>query len=64
MTVSDAQKRATAKFEKNAYDKILLRIRKDGKINRDTIQKEAEKRGESVNAFILDAIEKKINRGE
>ncbi len=49
MSVTDAQKRATAKFEQKRYDKILLRLEKGEK---EKIKAHAESRGESVNGFI------------
>lgn len=62
MAVSEAQKRATTKFENKAYDKILLRIRKDNKLTRDDIQHAADQAHKSLNAFILEAIEEKIKK--
>lgn len=58
MPISDAQKRATAKYEKKAYDTILLRVKKG---QRDEIKAIAEEHGESLNSFILDAVAKKID---
>ena len=54
MSVTDAQKRATAKFEQKKYDKILLRLEKGEK---DKIKSFAATNGESVNGFIRRAIE-------
>ena len=54
MSVTDAQKRATAKFEHKRYDKILLRLEKGDK---EKIRAFAAERGESVNGFIRRAIE-------
>lgn len=59
--VSEAQKKATTKFEGKTYDKILLRIRKDGELTRDRIQSAADAEGKSLNAFITDAISAYIN---
>ncbi|MFT9078725.1 hypothetical protein [Ethanoligenens sp.] len=53
--VSDAQKRATTKFERNAYDKILLRLPKG---QRGKIKSHAENIGMSLNAYVVGLIEK------
>lgn len=55
MTVSKAQKSATAKYESKAYDKVLVRMPKGRK---DEIQTFATQTGESVNGFINRAIGK------
>lgn len=59
MTVSKAQKAATAKYEAKVYDKILVRLSRGKK---DTIQAHAEARGESVNGFINRAITETMER--
>lgn len=56
MPVSEAQKRATAKYEKEKYDKILTRFPKGTKekiINTGT---------ESINRFIIEAVREKLER--
>ena len=53
MTVSKAQKSATAKYEAKAYDKVLVRMPKGRK---EEIQAFAAQTGESVNGFINRAI--------
>ena len=59
MTVSKAQKAATAKYEAKVYDKILLRLPRGKK---DTIQAHAEAHRESVNGFINRAITETMER--
>ena len=59
MPVSEAQKKATAKYEQQNYDKILLRLEKGKK---DRIKNHAESKGESLNGFINTAIDEKIER--
>ena len=59
MTVSKAQKAATAKYEAKVYDKILLRLPRGKK---DTIQAHAEAHSESVNGFINRAITETMER--
>lgn len=57
MPVSDARKRANNKYNKKAYDMIAFRIRKDGDIvDAEMIRKAADKSGESLNTYILNAI--------
>lgn len=46
MPVSDAQKRATAKYEKEAYDKVLVRLPKGTK-------ERIQATGESLNGYIV-----------
>ena len=49
MAVSEAQRRAVAKYNAANYDRIELRVEKGRK---EQIQAAAEARGESVNGFI------------
>lgn len=60
MAISDAQLRATNKYSKAHYDKIILRVKKGEreKIKWDIFQLEYD----SVNKFCLDAIYEKIER--
>lgn len=53
MAVSKANQRAVAKYMKNNYDDIKVRVYKG---QRDIIQKHAEAKGTTVNAIIKDAI--------
>ena len=65
MPVSEAQKKATLKFEKEVYKKILLRIRQDGKsdiVNYKELEKAVAESGKSFNGYILEAIKEKIER--
>ena len=55
MAYSDAQKEATARYNKKAYDRIDLIVPK-GK--REVIKKFAASQGKSTNRFINDAINK------
>ena len=61
MTVSKAQKAATAKYEAKTYDKVLLRMPRGRK---EIIQAHAEAHSESVNGFINRAIDEAIERDE
>ena len=65
MPVTEAQKRATQKFEKENYKKILLRIRNDGlndSLKYDDLVLAASRSAKSLNGYILEAIQEKINR--
>jgi len=61
VTVSKAQKAATAKYEAKTYDKVLVRMPKGRK---EIIQAHAEAHSESVNGFINRAIDEAIERDE
>ena len=60
MKYSDAQKEATARYNKKAYDRINIIVKKG---QRDIIKQYAAKQGKSLNRFVLEAIEKEMNRG-
>lgn len=57
--VTEAQKRATAKYNAKAYDRIELRVPKGKK---EEIKMIAEKRGETINTLINRAIERELER--
>ena len=59
MPVSPAQKKATAKYEKNNYDNLRIRVPKNQK---DLIQSHATQRGESLNGFVNRAIAETMQR--
>lgn len=60
MPKTEAQKRANLKFEAKAYDRLNLRIRKDGDLTRKDIQRSADAKGESLNQYILKAVEMRM----
>ncbi len=60
--ISEAKKKADAKFDKKTYDNIRLRLRKDAELNKTVVEEEARKHGESVNAYVLKAIAERIAR--
>lgn len=60
MPASKAQRKATAKYEKENYDKVLLRLEKGKK---DTIKAHAEEQGETLNSYIKTAIYKSVFLG-
>lgn len=53
MPISEARKRANAKYNAKAYDRIELKVTKGKK---EKIRLYAESQGESINAFINRAI--------
>ncbi len=57
MAISEAQKKAVAKYNAKSYDEIKLRVPKGKK---DIIQDIAEQQGKSVNGYIKEAVEGKI----
>ena len=57
MTVSKAQQKAVAKYMKNNYDEIKIRVDKGGKA---AIKAAADKTNESVNSYIKSAVKAKI----
>ena len=63
MPITDAQKRAKAKYEAQAYSKVLLRIRNDTEPTRETITAAAINQGETINAYILEAVKRRIESG-
>ena len=56
---SKAQQKAVAKYMKNNYDEIKVRMPKGKK---DIIKAHADKKGESINGFVNRAIDETIER--
>ena len=61
MGYTEAQKEATARYNKKAYDRIDIIVPK-GK--REEIKRFARKQGKSTNRFINDAIDKAMSEQE
>lgn len=59
MPASKAQQRAVAKYMKNNYDELKVRVPKGDK---DKIKAHAESKGESLNGFINRAIDETMER--
>lgn len=59
MPYSDAQKRATTKYNAKAYDRIEIKVKKGQKT---VIQARAEELNKSVNSYIVDLIEEELNQ--
>lgn len=53
MSISEAQRRAVAKYNAKSYDRIELKVKKGEK---DKLKLYAKEHGESLNAFINRAI--------
>ena len=58
---SDAQKEATARYNKKAYDRIDVVVPKS---QRDGIKAFAASQGKSLNRFICDAIEVQMQQDD
>ena len=59
MPYNEAQKNATMKYMKKAYDRLELKVKKG---NKEIIQKRAAELGKSVNAYIWDLILDDVNK--
>ncbi len=57
--VSEAQKKATARYEAKKYDKPVIRMEKGKK---DIVSTHAKTRGESFNGFVNRAIDETMER--
>ena len=62
MPISEAKRRADARYDKKAYDHVLIKIRKDADLTLGMIKKHASAQGESVNGFIKRAVTETIER--
>ena len=58
---SDAQKEATARYNKKTYDRIDVIVKKG---QRQIIKDYAASQGKSLNRFILDAVEAEMNKNK
>ena len=61
MPLSEARKRANAKYNQKAYDRIEVKV-KNGR--KEEIREFAESQGESINAFINRAIAEAMGEAE
>ncbi len=59
MKYSEAQKEATARYNKKAYDWINIFVKKG---QREVFKSHAAAQGKSLNRYIVDAIEAQIAR--
>ena len=61
MATTRAAQAAVQRYEAKAYDKILVRVPKG---RRDEIQAAAEAAGQSVNAYIVEAVDRRMQGHE
>ena len=59
MKYSDAQKEATARYNKKTYERIDIVVKKG---QRQILKDYAASQGKSLNRFVLDAVEQEIKR--
>lgn len=60
LKTTDAQRRASLKWEQENNEKITIKLRKGSDLSKAAIQAAAQRDGQSVNAWIIDAIRDKI----
>lgn len=61
MSISEAQRRAVAKYNAKSYDRIELKVKKGEK---DKLKFYAKEHGESLNAFINRAIYEAMHKSK
>lgn len=59
--ISEARRRANEKYNAKAYDEMKVRVPKGRKAE---LQAHAEEQGESLNGFIVRAVDEAIERDE
>lgn len=60
---TEARIRANAKYEKKAYQNIRVRIRQDDpEISLESLQSAADAAGQSVNAYVIQAIKDRMSK--
>ena len=59
---TQAQNKATQRYNAKAYDTSTIRFRKDGDMTLEAVREAAERSGESLQGFILSAIREKMER--
>ena len=64
MAQTKAHADASNRYNKKAYDRLHVSLRKDGSMYGAFIRAYAQSRGESTNAFIVRAIRETIQRDE
>ena len=57
MAVSEAKKRANAKYDKKAYEDVRVRVKRGTKVKIESAAKAADS---SINAYIKDAVKRRI----
>ena len=59
--ITPAQRKAVGKYERENYDKVLLRMPQG---ERERMRAAADSAGQSLNAYILDAVRDRMNKAE
>ena len=59
MAYTEAQNKATQRYQAKAYDRLPIRVKKG---ESELIKAHATKQGESLNAFVIRAIDETIQR--
>lgn len=59
MAYTDAQNKATQRYQAKAYDRLPIRVKKG---EAEIIKAHAAERGESLNAFVTRAIQETMTR--
>ena len=57
--ITPAQRKAVGKYERDNYDKVLLRMPKG---ERDKIKEAADAVGQSVNVYIMEAVRERMSK--
>lgn len=60
MPRTPAENAASVRWEAKTYDKVLLRLRRDGEPTREQIAAAADAAGESMQAYIIEAVRQRI----
>lgn len=60
LRTSDAQRRASLKWERENNEKITVKLRRGTDPGKEQIRAAAQAAGQSVNAWIIDAIRDKL----
>ncbi len=61
MVNPDAQREATARYNRKTYERVELRVKKG---QREIIRQAAERSGKSLNRFILDLVAKELGNDD
>ncbi len=61
MVNPDAQREATARYNRKTYERVELRVKKG---QREIIRQAAKRSGKSLNRFILDLVAKELGNDD
>lgn len=61
---SEQSKKYAIKYVSSNYDRVLVKIRKDAEITRESMKAAADQAGESLNGYILEAVRRRMESGE